>query len=185
MTVRDDIVQGIREWLMAYSAASPLTDEQVVPAEFSGNRTALPYLTVRVLSYDIAVGVDELISGLDGSDDPELSVRGQREGTVTIQAFGDQATEWLTEAKLSLNVEGAQTLLHDAGLAVALLGNGAGNIAAVLADKTELRSTQDLRVNYTINSITRAGVELVTVNFEGTFEDNTPNDLVETTVFTV
>lgn len=177
MTAREDLLQGVREWLKAGSAAVPLTDAQVYVAESDGPRVEIPYLSVRMTVYDITVGTDENRSGLDGLLDPVVSVRGQRRATVTVQAFGDQATDWLSEAKVSLHRPAIQLLLKSAGLAVSTLGSGQSNIVAVLADQSELRATQDFDLAYTYDSIEETGTALDTFELDQTFE-GIPSDRV-------
>lgn len=54
------ILQAIRSWLASSSkAGATLTDAQVIPADAKGTRPPLPYLTVKVLVHDLAVGMDE------------------------------------------------------------------------------------------------------------------------------
>lgn len=177
MSSREELIQGIRAWLQA-AQATPLTDAQVIKADTSNVRPPIPYLTVRILAFDIVVGTDERRSGVDGGGIPTVSVRGQRRATVTVRAFGDLATDWLAEAKASLYRDAPAQILKDAGLAVNLLGSGQANIAAVLADETELRSTQDLDVAYTYESAEDTGIELTTFEMELTLESDVSPDLV-------
>ena len=160
MTVRADLIQAVRTWLQTNDS---LTDLQVIKADAKEARPPIPYLTVRLLTYDIKVGDDERRTGLDGAD-PVASVRGQRRGTVTVQAFGDTATEWLSDAKLALRLESIRAILFASGIAVNVI-EGQGNIAAVIADQTELRASEDFDLAYTIVSANETETELLTFVF--------------------
>jgi len=174
MTTREDIIQGVRSWIKASSDLTPLSDAQVIKSEQDGPRPQIPYLTVGLTTFDIVVGSDDIRSGLDGSGIPTVSVRGQRRATATVQAFGDLATEWLTEAKSSIWKESAKAILKDAGLSVSILGSGQSNIAAVIADQTELRSTQDFDIAYTYNSNESTSVQLDVFDLGLTLESESP-----------
>jgi len=163
MTTREDIIQGVRSWIKASSDLTPLSDAQVIKSEQDGPRPQIPYLTVGLTTFDIVVGSDDIRSGLDGSGIPTVSVRGQ-----------DLATEWLTEAKSSIWKESAKAILKDAGLSVSILGSGQSNIAAVIADQTELRSTQDFDIAYTYNSNESTSVQLDVFDLGLTLESESP-----------
>lgn len=171
MSARGDLLQAVRAWLKA-AQATPLTDAQVILADENEARPPLPYLAVRLIAYDIKVGDDERRTGLDGGGLPVASIRGQRRATCTVQAFGDTATDWVTEAVISLRQESIRAILFASGVAVTPL-NGQSNITAVLADQSELRATQDFDLAYTYESTESGEIELATVVFTNEFDDRT------------
>lgn len=61
-TTHEEVLQGVRDWLLAAGAIGGLTELQVLKANQKGPRPPLPYLTVRLLAVDLPVGVDQPIS---------------------------------------------------------------------------------------------------------------------------
>ena len=171
MSTREDLIQVVRTWLQG-SQAVTLTDAQVIKADGKEARPPLPYLTVRLISYDVKVGDDERRTGLSGGGDPVASVRGQRRASVTVQAFGDLATEWVTEATAALRRESIREILIASGVAIQPL-TGQTNIAAVLADQTELRSSDDFDRAYSYESSEETETELSELVFSNTLDDRT------------
>lgn len=170
MAVREDILQGVRSWLML---AATLTDDQVIVANDGGPRPELPYLTVLVLVADIQVGEDEVIRGLSGAT-PTVKVRGTRRATVSVQAFGAAAEEWLVLARLGLRLPTVQADLLSSGLSIEPQG-APRDISRVLDTGIESRFTWDLDVLYGVESDTETETAAGTVAMTTIFEDVSPD----------
>ena len=57
--ITEQVLQSVRDWLIANGSAAGLTDAQVWVDSSKGPRPPLPYLSVRILAADIPVGEDE------------------------------------------------------------------------------------------------------------------------------
>lgn len=176
MTVREAVLQACREWLKAGAVAptaTPLTDAQVIPADDKGPRPPLPYLTVKVTTPGTVVGaVDEQLRAVDGgSGDPTVAVRGARRATVSVNAFGDLAAEWVSEATLALQRPSILAALTVAGITVDAFG-GPVDLATVLDTEIEARVLREFEVLYSLTSDPEDVIEGLSVvldyNAEGT-----------------
>lgn len=137
----------VRAWLVAGGAQGgiPNPDRAVIVADEDATRPPLPYLLVRVASYDDPVHEDEDI--VDNADPPTWRSRGCRTSTVSINAFGRAAEAWLERAHVMLRAPSIRTLLEDAGVAIRPLGP-ANNLSALLDERTQARVQQDFAVDY-------------------------------------
>lgn len=147
MSVLSDIEDGVRAWLVAAGASGgvPNAARAVIIADQDAVRPPLPYLTVKVILYDVQVGEDEDL--VDDEATPRWSARGQRTGTVSVNAYGTTAAGWLERAKLMLRAPSTHTILTAAGLTIRPVG-GTNNLSALLDDATEARFQQDFAVDY-------------------------------------
>lgn len=104
-SIDETIVQGVREWLIAYGDPDGvLTDYQVISADNKGPRPDPPYLVVSMTSR-VSVGVDERIADLDDDDDPQEQGRGYREAMVSVHGFGSGAAQWIDDAVMALPLD--------------------------------------------------------------------------------
>jgi len=143
---RNEILQAFRTWLKAWSSATPLTDDQVIPADDNGPRPALPYLTVKVILWGTQRGTPEVTLTWD---DPNLNAqtRTQRTGTVNVQGFGPTAHEWLETAKDTLFLPDVVVLFGTAGLSV-WEEEGIQDLSRAIDTGIEQRYSQDFRIAY-------------------------------------
>ncbi len=173
MTIAEDLLQDVRNWLKDELS---LTDAQVIPADDKGPRPPLPYLTVKVLAHDIPESWDEILRGVDGSDNPTQAVRGQRSFTVSLQGFGEGADELLQDAVLSLQFDSVQETLATAGLSLFPLV-GASNDTVVRDTSFEPRYIRELEGLYQITSDSRTGVPLETVSTTLKFNEGEADEM--------
>lgn len=180
---REDLEDAVRSWLVAGGAAGgiPNADRAVIVADADAVRPPLPYLLVRVTSYDLPVHEDEDL--VDDSDPPTWRSRGSRTSTVSVNAFGRDAEAWLERAHVMLRAPSIRALLEDADVAIRSLGP-ANNLSRLLDERTQSRTQQDFAVDY----VREGGeddaeelVELEIVESENTYTDG-PTDLVDTVV---
>lgn len=177
MTIREDLLQAVRTWFKANAAASALTDAQVIVADPSGAsvRPGLPYVTVKVLSYDTIIGQDEVLHGASGSN-PTAQVRGGRRFTVSIQGFGEAAADWLDCAALSLSREDVAQDLADAGLSLMPMA-GSTNDADLLDTAFEPRSIREFEGEYQLTGDTATLIPLTSVEITQTQSADSAGDL--------
>lgn len=175
---RQALENAVRAWLVAAGALGgiPSDDAKVVIADLDGTRPPLPYLLVRTLTHDVAVGQDETI--VDDATPPQVYVRGQRYATVGLQAFGEDAVGWLQRALLHLRSPSILALNQAAGIAVRRQG-GTTNLSGLRDSHTEVRFSQDVRVDYEVITPqvdAEPGVELeqVVSTHEFTSQDGSP-----------
>jgi hypothetical protein len=147
VSTRTDIEDVVRSWLVAAGASGgiPSADSAVIIADQDGPRPALPYLTVRVLLYDLPVGEDE--SAVDDADPPTVRQRGQRTGTVSVNAYGTGAEDWLERAVLLLRSPSVAALLLAGGLTIRPEG-GISNLSGLRDTGTETRFHRDFAIDY-------------------------------------
>lgn len=182
MTIRASIENAVRAWLVLAGAAGGVAnpDRAVIFGDQDTTRPSLPYVTVRVLVYDIPVGEDEDL--VDDADPPTWRGRGQRTGTVSVNAYGAAAEAWLERAVFMLRSPSVQTLLTAGGLTVRPEG-GLNNLSSLLDDKTQVRFQRDFAVDYERDAEptdAEAAVELEQVVHEDTFGSDVPGDRVVT-----
>lgn len=166
MSVRDDIGDAVRAWLIAAGASGGISspDAKVIYADEDAVRPPLPYLTVKVLVYDIPDKEDE--SWVD--DDGNWNARGLRTGTVSLNAYGPTAEAWLERAHLMLGAPSVLADLSAAGLALRPRG-GINNLSGVLDGATQARFQRDYAVDYRRESgatEVEAVLELETVQYD-------------------
>ena len=145
MTTRKIITQTVRDW---FKAALGLTDSQIIPADDKGPRPPLPYLTVKVITADIPVGVDESIR--EATTVPTVRGRGHRSGSVSVQGFGEDSAGWLEVAALRLRYDSIQRLLCDAGITVINRGGGVSDISALVDTEIEPRYLREFEISYSV-----------------------------------
>lgn len=176
---RTELEDKVRAWLVAAGAlggiASP--DAKVIVADQDGTRPPLPYLMVRTLVPEVSVGEDEVI--VDDADPPQIRARGQRYATVGVQAFGEEAVDWLRRATRTLPLPSVVALNQAAGIAVRPQG-GPTNLSRVRDSHTEVRFSQDFRVDFEVLSTeteAESGVPLEQVvdTHEWTSQDGSPD----------
>lgn len=144
---RAGIEDAVRAWLVLAGASGgvPSAASAVVMADQDTVRPPLPYLTVRVLSYDLTVGEDEDL--VDDADPPTWQPRGQRTSVVSVNGFGPTAEAWLSRAVLMLRAPSVLAQLGAAGVAVRPIGP-TSNLSALLDDATQVRVERDFGVDY-------------------------------------
>ena len=162
MTVKATIEQGVIAWLQAGSTppvagglGAPLTDAQVILAERSKVRPPLPYLTVKVTVPGVVVGaIDERIDSTSGGGTPQVSIQGARRASVSVNAFGAGAVEWVSEAILALSRTLVRPIIDAAGLTIDPIGDGT-NLSRVLDTGFEDRVLYEFEVQYKLNTTGR------------------------------
>lgn len=88
-TTAETILQACRAWLKAGAKAGGLTDDQVIPADDDGPRPPIPYLTVKLTTLDLPVGVDEELPALADV----LTITGGGDGTsYAVTVNGEAVT---------------------------------------------------------------------------------------------
>jgi hypothetical protein len=179
VSVQADIEDAVRGWLalVGEEGGIPDADSAVVIADQDAVRPPLPYLVVRVDVYDLVVHTDE--TSADDSDPPVWQTRGQRTGTVSVNAYGPTAAGWLERAVLMLRAPSVQALLSTAGLTIRPEG-GARNLSGLLDDATQARLQRDFFVDYGTDTGAEAVLELAEAVHADTWESDHPSDLTET-----
>ena len=158
----DDLYLAVRAWLVFAASSVPLTSAQIIRADQSGPRPPLPYMTVRVNLHDERVGHDEEIVNANA----QLVTRGNRRGTISLNAFGDGAEAWLGRALAVLRHEAVKALIPT----VAIVPNGGAlNLTQVVDDRMEPRWQRDFWVHYASVSDPEQLVELGEVQTENEF----------------
>ena len=179
-TIAEDILQAVRRWLKAAAASSPLTDDQVIPANDDGPRPDLPYIAVNVTAPGIVYGVDEQIRDLDGSGDPQVWMRGIRTATMSVHGYGVEAGDWLADAVLNFDLPSIAAQLDTDGIAVRPIG-GVDDVTDLLDTGFEPRYLLEVAVDYALerDDMAESQTPLSQVEVTAAFEGQ-PSDLVET-----
>lgn len=179
MLIRAAIENAVRAWLVAGGVVGgiPNADRAVIFAHQDGPRPPMPYLLVNLLVPSVQVGEDEEI--VDDADPPQHHIRGNRYATVSVNAFGATAFDWLELAALRLRAPSIKALNTAAGIAVQPMG-GVNDLSALRDQSTERRWQQDFRVDFV-----RQAAELETeslIEFEQMVREDTLGDRVVTTI---
>ena len=138
---------AVRAWLVLAGAMAgiPNPDRAVIFADQDGTRPPMPYLTVKLLSPSSLIGEDE--EWVDDADPPQHHVRGNRFATVSVQAFGATAYDWLDLAVLRLRAPSVRALNVAAGIAVQPI-TPVTDLSRLRDQATERRWNQDFRVDF-------------------------------------
>ena len=138
---------AIRAWLVLAGVLGgvPNPDRAVIFAHQDGPRPALPYLLVNLVVPSVQIGEDE--SWADDAVTPKHHIRGNRSSTVSVNAFGTVAYDWLDLAMLRLRAPSVLALNAAAGIAVSPIG-GPRDLSGLLDSGTERRWVQDFRVDF-------------------------------------
>jgi hypothetical protein len=144
VSVRTDIEDAVRAWLVAAGADGGISspDAKVIIADQDAARPPLPYVTVKVLVYDVQEKEDETWVDEDGN----RNVRGLRTGTVSLNAYGATAEGWLERAHLLLGMPSVLAILN--GIALRPRPGGINNLSGVLDGATQARFQRDYAVDY-------------------------------------
>ncbi len=184
MTTRDTIHQAVRSW---FKTAVALTDEQIIVRDSDGGskgvRPDLPYLTIKLILMDEAVGTDEDVEEIaGGSGAPTIRTFGTRRGTLSIQGFGDDSSGWLEVATLRLRREAVKAVLNAAGLTVITRG-GVTDISSLVDTQIESRFLREFEISYAVvDTDPEELVEAIVVEVDMTFDkfEGDPEALVTT-----
>ena len=179
----EQLLQAIRTWLKAGAVApatTTLADAQVILGDQDGPRPPLPYLSVKIITPQIQVGTDELVSYDNGDGDVSYRVRGDRELVVSVSGYGPGALDWLENAGLTIQLPQIDAILGDAGIRVDNVG-GTTNTSTALDTSIEVRYTRTWLVRYTLlsNRDVAPPAEVIEVT------TTTSGDLVQTSIFQV
>ena len=148
MTALDDqILIAVRGWLLQ---ATGLDGSSVRPADDSGTRPDLPYITIQTVLQGVEDGRPEKLPGLNGLDEIVENVRAELTGTVQLDAYGRGGDQLLTIATMRLQTTAIQQYL--AGQMITLEPTGGINDLSILVDnEIEKRFSRDLTLHYTLN----------------------------------
>lgn len=146
-TIDDQILIAVRAWL---KEATDLDGDQIVPADDSGTRPDLPYITVQIVSSDIPASWDEKIWSVNEvTGDLDQNIIGRRRGSVQLDGYGRGAYAQLSQAGLSLRLTPIRRLLRDRKLSVRKEG-GIQDISQLVDDEIEKRFQRDFAISYAV-----------------------------------
>lgn len=140
----ESLLQDVRAWVML---ATSLPSEKVIPADDEGTRPALPYVTVNLTTYDIAVGSDETLYEVDDDDELRARAMGDRRTTVALNAYGRQGADLLALCGLSLSQPVVVRLLDEKKIGLQPL-TGTQDISQLVDAVREKRFTRDFELTY-------------------------------------
>lgn len=103
-------------------------------------RPAVPYITGRI-SGITAIGHDYV----SGATADVVTITGNREPLLMLQAFGEGAEQMLSDLRASLEKPTVQTYLRSGGLAFVEDNGGVQNISALMDTQDEARASLDIR----------------------------------------
>ena len=183
MTIRTDLLTGIHNMLTTLG----VPDAKIVwlkGPESHGPRPALPYVTISILVPGVGKGPAEMVPGLNGSSEPQITARNSFRGTVSIGFFGSSSIDWAHELQLSHDRPDVLTQLETDGISVVPLG-GINDVSVLLDTIEEPRYVFDMAIDYQSQGTTADEVELLTVDVSDQFEAYTGDPDPLTLDFTV
>ena len=182
VSIDDQILIAAREWLIE---ATDLPSDQVIPADDSGTRPELPYITVQILTSDIPDAWEEQILSVDEvTGDLLQNIIGYRTGSLQIDGYGRGAYEQIVDARLGLKLTHIRRGIRDAGLAIRPEG-GINDLSTLVDDEIEKRFSADFAIAYAVTfaeAIEGAAVPAETFEGDWDFSDHefgTTDDLTE------
>lgn len=149
MGAREDLNSAMRNLLIGVTDA---TDAKVINAgpnrANKGPRPGKPYVTVRVTSPGGTGGHGpaERIDGLNGLT-PQATMRERREASISLQAFGTGAIEWLNQMQIRLDAPASITLQRTNAIAAILL-TPVTDLGALLDTAEEQRASLELTLRH-------------------------------------
>ncbi len=126
------------------------------------------------------VGEDERVDTVSGST-PQIHTRGARRATVSVNAFGAGAIEWVTNAILGLTLPPVRDVVDAAGLTIDAVG-GPTDLSRVLDTAFEERMLYEFEVQYGLESAPVDAIEAVTADFDYTADGGGPAGVLNTTL---
>lgn len=168
MTIRDDLNTAAREWFIAVTDA---TDAQVIDAGAKGPRPAMPYVTTRVTSPGdpLLHGPAERIDGLTAGAIPQATMQERREATISLQGYGADTADWLSQAQIRLDSPDSLLLQRDSSIAL-LLQTPMTDISALLDLEEERRFSLELRLRHQYADDPAEQIELLDTQIDITLE---------------
>ncbi len=148
MGLREDIIQGVREWL---KAGIGLSDDEVRPIDalFDEDlRPELSYMTVNVRGLR-QIGFSEM--ALEDGASLTTTTRTERIALVSLNAYGPDAFEWLVAATLLADHWEANEALSDADLAFPLFSE-IRDLSEFMDNAREERFQVDLEIGVSVDS---------------------------------
>lgn len=172
MSIRDTIVQGVREWMKTVLS---LTDEDVIVAEDPGKgpKPALPFATVRVSALGLPVSGDEIVDSFDGGGVAQTQAKGNRQATVAVDCYGTGADDWPECLRLALMRDVSD--LTAAGISVYSVTSPL-NVNALIDTGYERRTQTEFAVYYRAIETPSTILEAETLTVDTTLTDSAPSD---------
>jgi hypothetical protein len=173
---------AVRAWIVAAGVAGgiPTPAAKVIIGDQPATRPPLPYVMVRVLSFDRQdEGEDEGIVRGHDPDPPTWEARGRRASTVSLNAYGAGGAEWLRRAGAMLLAPSIRVQLEEAGIAVRELGD-LQNLTGLLDERNEIRWQRDVDIAYELDgSDSETVIPLENVGVQATLDDRVENYTIE------
>lgn len=174
MDIAESLLQDIMDWV---ELVTSLPHGRVIPVDDGGTRPALPYIDVKLMGLDNEIGSDETVYGVNSQDDLVAAVEGDREGTLTLNAYGRKGAELLAQCTASLRFPIVKRFMRDRKLAIRSAG-ATQDLSQLVADEREKRYAHDYFVGYSIRR-EQAEPEPHVENVEADIELNDSNITVE------
>ena len=152
----------------------------VIPDRDDGPRPTTDHLVVAITVHDLRVGEDELL-GRDNAGTPEWRVEGERRGTVTVTAYGEDASGWLDTFVLGLPLPATQDALETAGIALHATG-GTRDLSRVRGTGWERILAREFRAAWKVTSETEEAITVGRIDIDLTLptHDTDPDPLEAT-----
>lgn len=173
----DAILAGMRQWIVASTNA---TADKVIPQDDDAPRPAPPYITIKVLTHDTPTGQ----SNVYYNTDLEERVRSFRQATVSVQAYGREAGQWLEKASDTLELSSVQSILDTRGFSVEPM-TGMTNVGALLDDRRETRYSRDFMIQYVREAVFEAFLEAEEIGVTHVLTDQDPSTSDLSTTYTI
>ena len=146
-SIDDQILIGTRAWLIE---ATGLPGGQVIPADDSGTRPPLPYLTIQIITSDVPDAWEEKTHSTNATTgDLDEQIVGYRTGSVQVDGYGRGAIDYLTTARLKLRATPVRNILREHNLSTRKEG-GIQDISQLVDDEIEKRYTCDFALSYAV-----------------------------------
>lgn len=171
LTLSDQILAKVRGWLLEIT---DLTADQIVPADDSGPRPDLPYVTIQVLTSDIlAAHAERSYEEDEVTGDLVESVRAHYTGSIQLDGYGRSAYDYIARAGRMLRSTQSVDYLRGEKITLRLTG-GINDLSALVDDEIEARFQRDLFFGYTlVDSPSEHPIETETYEGEFDFSDHT------------
>ena len=149
MTIKNDITQALRAWVIA---ATGYDNEHVIPGDDADpERPSFPYIVVDILTLNIREGSDQIIQTYNAVDDQlEEKVLGRRRGTISLRGFGVGSGDAIMIAELKLESTAIAQLNCDNKISIEPFESGMPDATNFRETSQEQQWTRDFEIRYAI-----------------------------------
>lgn len=151
-----------------------LTNAQIIVVN-TKDRPPMPYITIGLPSWNSSAGeaLDWTVASVEvgGAERPQTTPQGYREATVSLNAYGDLAVEWIERfPQFARHSRTTRDMLRAAGITLNQPVAGLTDLSALLDTDFENRANRTLVVSYERIGDTETHQEFLKIDLDAEFD---------------